>query len=128
MKEKITWTLILKSLCIILALSINYACGFILVLVLRLEMFFLFVITLFSSFLAGLIVRDAGRTLFFVFFSIALSLGITTILLSIPTILEYGVVLVGASMSSMLPPLIFVLFMSFLGALLGSLLGEHFSS
>jgi hypothetical protein len=31
-------------------------------------------------------------------------------------------------MAAMLPPLIFVLFMSFLGALIGSLVGEHFSS
>ncbi|RLI46780.1 hypothetical protein DRO69_02310 [Candidatus Bathyarchaeota archaeon] len=127
MEKKISWELVLKNLCIILALSVNYTCGLILNLILRVEIAYLLFFAFSSSFLAGILVRSIGRSIFCVCFSIVLSLGITMVLISAPLLVEYGVIIVGPTLQSLLPRMIFVLFVAFLGILAGSLVGEYFS-
>jgi hypothetical protein len=126
MENKIQLQSILKGLFIILALATNYIAGFVLTYILNLEIGYALLIVAISSFLAGMIAKNTGKSLAYACLSLVLSVGVTLILLSAPSFIAYGVILIGPSMETLLPPIIFVIFASFFGALVGSLVGDYF--
>jgi len=127
MAKQIPWRTVLKNLFVILALSINYTCGYILTFILKLEIGYALVIALVSSFLASFLLRNMIRSFISVCLSIFLSIWITIVLLSAPWLVAYGVFVMGPYLEMVLRPLILIFFMSFFGALVGSLIVDYFS-
>ena len=127
MVSKIAWRTILISLAITVALAVDYTSGFLLSFIMKSEIGYSLFVALVSSFFAGILFRNMGKALVCICLSIVASVPLTMILMSAPTIVSYGVMLVGMSIEFVLRSIIFILFASFLGVIAGSLVGDYFS-
>jgi len=114
-----------KNLLIILALSINYTCGFALTTILKMEAAYMLLITFFASFLAGIIIKNLGRGILYACISLVLSIFQIAIVFSAPLLLQ-GIILF-ASLDIVLRPIIFVVVISIIGIVVGGLIGNFFS-
>ena len=108
---------------IIIALSIDYSCGFVLFNILKLEFGYLLGLTFIASILAGIIIQNLGRSILFAFLSIVLSIVISVLLLSAPLLID---VIVASAIETVLRPMIFVMIASIVGTLIGSLASDFF--
>jgi hypothetical protein len=113
-----------RNFLIIIALSIDYSCGFVLVNLLKFEIIYLLGLTFIASILAGILIQDIGRSILFACLSIGLSMVMSVLLLSAPLLV--GIVIASA-IETVLRPVIFVMVASFVGILVGSLASDFFA-
>jgi len=112
-----------------LALSVNYTCGFLLSIILKVELGYFLVIVFMAAFSIGVIFANIKTSILYLCFAMVISMVITTILLSAPYLIHgymgmIGDILVGVAIDSMGKLLIFIIFFSFIGATVGSLIGD----
>lgn len=116
-----------NKLLIVLALSVNFSCAFLLYVLIKLELMYLFVIVFVMSLLAGILTANTGRSILYTCLSIVIGFIIVVMLLSTPY-LAYEETLVDivilATIDALVRPLLFVMFFAFVGSTLGSLLGD----
>ncbi|MEM2111408.1 MAG: hypothetical protein QXX08_05975 [Candidatus Bathyarchaeia archaeon] len=127
MKARLALKSILKGLGVTLALSVNYSCGLILIFIWKLEISYLLFFTFISSFFAGMLIKNMARSLLCGLIAIFLSIWISVGLLSAPSLVAYGIFIFGPYIEAVLQRVLFMLFASLSGTLMGSLLIDYFS-
>lgn len=121
----------LGGLPLLLALFADYTCFYILFHVFNIDLVYFLVMVLILSFMAGVLVMDIERSIFYVCFSVFLGAIITIVLLLAPLIANGEMLMVSyllpLTISNVVVSLVFSIFISLVGAAFGSLVGENFS-
>jgi hypothetical protein len=129
-KEKIreNYRTILKEMLIVLGLSISYANAYICNSILKLDIFFVFLISIIISLLAGALIFNLTKGLMYMFLSTFLGAVIAVLVMLSPALLagEYALVdyALLPTINSITPPFVLTLIVSIFGVILGEFLQE----